>query len=124
MASLVEGSDFLVVLADHDEYILEAHGDASAFEFGKLSDFIVEACWPEALIGTNGVGTPLVTGKPIQVLGPQHWSLATHNATCSGAPIRDPLGQIIGCLNMTGCYKNAHQHTLGMVVAAVSFIEM
>ncbi len=123
LARLVKGSDFIVVLADQDGYILEAHGDASAFEFGKLSNLIVEACWAEKLLGTNGVGTPLVTGEPIQVLGPQHWSLAAHNATCSGAPIRDPLGQIIGCLNMTGDYRKAHPHTLGMVVAGVGAIE-
>ena len=123
LAWLVKGSDFIVVLADQDGYILEAHGDGSAFEFGKLSNLIVEACWAEKLLGTNGVGTPLVTGEPIQVLGPQHWSLAAHNATCSGAPIRDPLGQIIGCLNMTGDYRKAHPHTLGMVVAAVDAIQ-
>lgn len=123
LASLVKGSDFLVVFADQDGYILEAHGEESAFEFGKLSNLIVEACWAEELLGTNGVGTPLVTGKPIQVIGPQHWSLAAHNATCSGAPIRDPLGNIIGCLNVTGDYRKAHPHTLGMVVSAVSSIE-
>jgi transcriptional regulator of acetoin/glycerol metabolism len=123
IAKLVEGSDFLVVLADQDGYILEAHGDDAAFEFGKLSNFTVEACWAEELLGTNGVGTPLVTGEPIQVVGPQHWSLAAHNATCSGAPIRDPLGQIIGCLNMTGNYRNAHPHTLGMVISSASSIQ-
>ena len=123
MAKLVKGSEFLVVLADQDGYILEAHGDEAAFEFGKLSNFIVEACWAEELLGTNGVGTPLVTGEPIQVIGPQHWSLAAQNATCSGAPIRDPLGQIIGCLNMTGSYRKAHPHTLGMVISTASSIE-
>jgi transcriptional regulator of acetoin/glycerol metabolism len=123
MAKLVAGSEFLVVLADQDGYILEAHGDEAAFEFGKLSNLTVEACWAEDLLGTNGVGTPLVTGEPIQIIGPQHWSLAAHNATCSGAPIRDPQGQIIGCLNMTGSYRKAHPHTLGMVISTASSIE-
>ena len=123
LSILVKGSDFIVVLADHDGYILEIYGDESAFEFGKLSNFMIEACWAERLLGTNGIGTPLVTGEPVQVLGPQHWSLAAHNATCSGAPIRDHLGQIIGCLNMTGDYRKAHKHTLGMVVAGADAIE-
>jgi transcriptional regulator of acetoin/glycerol metabolism len=123
LSDLVKGTDFIVVLADLDGYILEAYGDDSAFEFGKLSNFVVEACWAEALLGTNGVGTPLVTGEPIQVIGPQHWSLAAHNATCSGAPIHDPLGQIIGCLNMTGDCRKAHPHTLGMVVSAAISIQ-
>ena len=123
MAKLVEGTNFLIVLADQDGYILEAHGEDAAFEFGKLSNFTVEACWAEELLGTNGVGTPLVTVEPIQVIGPEHWSLAAHNATCSGAPIRDPLGQIIGCLNMTGDYRHAHPHTLGMVISSVSSIQ-
>ncbi|GAB6171661.1 sigma-54-dependent Fis family transcriptional regulator [Paradesulfitobacterium aromaticivorans] len=123
LAYLVKGSDFMVVFADKDGYILEAQGDASAFEFGKLSNFTVEACWAEELLGTNGVGTPLVTGQPVQIIGPQHWSLSAHNATCSGAPIRDDLGRVIGCLNMTGDYRKAHPHTLGMVVAAANAIE-
>lgn len=123
MSKLLEGSDFLIVLADQDGYILEAYGEDAAFEFGKLSNFTVEACWAEELLGTNGVGTPLVTGEPIQIIGPQHWSLGAHNATCSGAPIRDPHGQVIGCLNMTGGYQKAHPHTLGMVISAVSSIQ-
>lgn len=123
MAWMVKGSDFLIALADQDGYILEVQGDKNALEFGKVSNLIVEACFSEDLLGTNGLGTPLITGKPLQVFGPQHWSVFAHNATCAGAPIHDSLGNIIGCLNMTGSFTNAHQHTLGMVVAAVSSIE-
>jgi len=123
IAWMVKGSGFLITIADQDGYVLEVQGDKSAIEFGKWSNLIVETCYSEDLLGTNGLGTPLVTGKPIQVVGPQHWSVFAHESTCAGAPIHDSAGKIIGCLNMTGTYSNFQQHTIGMVVAAVSYIE-
>jgi transcriptional regulator of acetoin/glycerol metabolism len=123
MAWMVKGSDYLIFIADQDGVILEVHGDELGLEFGKLSNHVVEACYDEKLLGTNAVGTALVTGKPIQVLGPHHWSIFCHKCNSTGAPIHDSSGDIIGCLNMVGSYTNAHQHTLGMVAAAVSAIE-
>ena len=55
--------------------------------------------------------------------GPEHYCVAHHFLTCSAAPIFDPDGRMIGVLDLTGNYRVANAHTLGMVVAAVNAIE-
>jgi PAS domain S-box-containing protein len=77
----------------------------------------------EENIGTNAMGTALVEGCHVQVSGEEHFIKEYHRWTCSGAPIRDPDGKIIGALDLTGNIKNVNNHTLGMVVAAVNAIE-
>jgi len=49
--------------------------------------------------------------------GIQHFCLCSHKSTCSGAPIRDPEGNIIGAIDLTGDFFNVNSHTLGMAVA-------
>lgn len=118
----VRGSGFVVVLGDVDGVLLRLKGDPEAEEFGRLSNLVEGSNWSEVLMGTNGVGTPLATQKPIQVYGPEHYCLCAHNATCSGAPIFDSLGHVVGVLDMTGRNEEVHLHTLGMVVAAADAI--
>jgi len=73
--------------------------------------------------GTNGIGTALSTGEPIQIFGPEHYNVYHHNWTCSSSPIREPSGNIIGAVNMSGNYRLLHKHTLGMVVGISNAIE-
>jgi sigma-54 dependent transcriptional regulator, acetoin dehydrogenase operon transcriptional activator AcoR len=42
---------------------------------------------------------------------------------CSASPIFDLDGKLLGVLDMSGDYRVANPHTLGMVVAAVNAIE-
>ena len=77
----------------------------------------------ESSIGTNAMGTAIAEKIPVQISGREHFVTAYHRWTCSGAPIRDPKGRIIGSLDLTGYSENVHSHTLGMVVAAVDAIE-
>jgi transcriptional regulator of acetoin/glycerol metabolism len=77
----------------------------------------------EKYIGTNGMGTALYEGKPLQVSGNEHYIEVFHNWTCSGAPIRDHEGKITGCLDLTGDKELVNSHTLGMVAAAANAIE-
>lgn len=120
--SFVKGSGFLVALADSEGYLLKIVGDSWAKDFAKLSNFMEGSNWSEKVMGTNGVGTPLVTGEPIQVYGAEHYCLCAHNATCSGAPLFSPEGLAMGVLDMTGKSDEVHPHTLGMVIAAADAI--
>jgi PAS domain S-box-containing protein len=77
----------------------------------------------ETIVGTNSIGVTLFTGKPVQIIGPEHYNVYPRYWTCSSAPIRDPSGNIIGVLNMSGKYHLLHKHTLGMVVGIANAIE-
>jgi sigma-54 dependent transcriptional regulator, acetoin dehydrogenase operon transcriptional activator AcoR len=119
----VRGSGFVVALFDDQGYMLEVLGDADVLERVKKGNFIQGACWSEEEAGTNGCGTVLKMDRPVQVFATEHYCINSHKWTCSGAPIHDPEGDLIGVIDMTGPYLNANPHTLGMVAAAAYAIE-
>jgi len=119
----VRGSGFFSMLTDEEGCILSVMGDASILERAFALRMVPGAFMDEASIGTNAMGTALAEGRPVQVSGKEHYIEAYHRWTCSGAPIRDAEGRLIGALDLTGDIADVHQHTLGMVVAAVQAIE-
>lgn len=120
----VQGSGFMVVLADREGYLLDTCGDVEILEQATNQvRFVNGANWSEQAVGTNAIGTSLFLEKPIQISGAEHFCITHHNWTCSAAPIRDTDGNVIGCLNMSGPRHLVHSHTLGMIVAAVEAIE-
>jgi len=120
---LVYGSGFIVVLANPDGYILKIVGDENIVLSVQRGNFIPGACWSEKEAGTNGLGTVIRTGTSMQIFACEHYCRVAHRWTCSGSPIFDPAGKLVGVIDMTGPYDKAHPHTLGMVVAAARAIE-
>jgi PAS domain S-box-containing protein len=85
-------------LVDADGIVLHTTGDADAVaSFGLAPGFD----WSEPAMGTNGAGTALVAKQPVAIVGCDHWSAAWHNATCLGAPIVAPDGQVIGAIDLS-----------------------
>ena len=119
----VRGSGFVVALFDEHGYLLEVIGDADVVERIRKGNFVPGACWSEEEAGTNGCGTVLKMDRPVQVFATEHYCVNSHKWTCSGAPIHDPDGDLIGVIDMTGPYLNANPHTLGMAAAAAYAIE-
>lgn len=125
MASLyqfVAGSGFIVVLSDENGFLLEVVGDDNTLQNAYKLNLIKGASWAEKDVGTNGIGTALAIGKPIQVSGAEHYCRRIHVWTCSAAPIWDDNNRVIGALQISGPSWKTHLHTLGMVVAAVEAI--
>ena len=118
----VAGSGFMVMISDEHGRIMEVTGDENALRRGALVNVVPGSSWAENDVGTNGIGTALVTGRPVQISGREHYCETFHTWTCSAAPIRDSSRQIIGALQMSGPSSKTHLHTLGMVVAAVEAI--
>ncbi|MCR4418671.1 MAG: sigma-54-dependent Fis family transcriptional regulator [Clostridia bacterium] len=118
---LVTGSGFVVVLLDREACILELMGDEEILNRDYY--FRVGEFWDEESKGTNAMGLAKVEQKHVQVYATEHYCRANHWLTCSAAPIRNEDGEMIGILDVSGDYRRAHAHTLGMVVAAVQAIE-
>lgn len=117
----VARSMFVVGLVDTEGYMIKVVGDPHS-QIGSYAELKEGRNLSEAVLGTNGYGTPLVTGQPIQIHGAEHYCLRAHYATCSGSPVRGPEDNIIGVLVMSGKKELTHLHTLGMVVAAANAI--
>lgn len=121
--NVVQGSSFFAILTDEEGCILSVIGDevilSEAFDFKMVPGAYMD----EKSIGTNAMGTCLVEKKPVQISGHEHYVKVYQKWTCSAAPIRNAIGEIVGTLDLTGYSDNVHSHTLGMVVAATNAIE-
>ncbi|WP_371362540.1 Acetoin dehydrogenase operon transcriptional activator AcoR [Sporomusa rhizae] len=125
MANIYEffrNSGFIVVLADANGYVMECFGDREALTSARKLHFVRGASWQECDVGTNAISVGLVTGKPVQVSGAEHFCLRHHWWTCSAAPIFGVDGEIIAFLDLSGPAQAAYSHTLGMVAAAANAI--
>lgn len=119
--SIIEGSRSIIILSDEKGIILTSVGDAEALEGNLAYECGVE--YSEKTVGTNGVGTALYLDAPVQIWAEEHYARRNHGLSCSAAPIHNPAGRTIGCLNLSCLWDQVHTHTLGMVKAAASSIE-
>jgi sigma-54 dependent transcriptional regulator, acetoin dehydrogenase operon transcriptional activator AcoR len=121
--NFVQGSGFQVVLTDEEGYLLEVLGDNEIVSRTKQVLLCPGGNWSEPAKGTNAIGTAIVEKRPVQIYAWEHYCEPHHFLTCSAAPIFDPDGELIGILDISGDYRVANPHTLGMVVAAVNAVE-
>lgn len=122
--SFVKGSNFIIALTDEHGYVIDLVGqDAMIQARAKKSGLTIGCNRSEKYAGTNGIGTCLYTGQPIQIWGYEHYIQPHHHYVCSAAPIKNQHGTIIGCLDVVGPMEAISMHTLGMVCAAVDGIE-
>lgn len=121
--NFVKGSGFQVVLTDEQGYLLEVLGDKDIINRTRQVLLCPGGNWSEAQKGTNAIGTAMVEKKPVQIYAWEHYCKSNHFLTCSASPIFNPEGEVIGILDISGDYRVANAHTLGMVVAAVNAIE-
>ncbi|RZZ88429.1 sigma-54-dependent Fis family transcriptional regulator [Pseudoxanthomonas winnipegensis] len=113
----------IVILTDEDGWILDAEGSASFLDRAGRVALMPGACWNEAQVGTNAIGTAIVEGRPVVVHGGEHY-LAPHGIlSCSATPIFDPYGTRIGVLDISGDARVSHMHALGLARMAVASIE-
>ncbi|MBF8982873.1 sigma 54-interacting transcriptional regulator [Lutibacter sp. B2] len=120
---IVENSGLIVRLIDKEGYVIECIGKKELVEKYRELNLDKGSNVKENVIGTNAIGIALIDGKPIQVVGAEHYCEKYHNWTSSACPITDEDNRIIGVLSMTGPSEDAHLHTLGMVIAASEAIE-
>lgn len=88
----------VVYLADSDGIILWSIGNRQQLgTLGLLPGFD----WSESRMGTNGAGTAIRANQPVAVVGPEHYSAAFHDCTCTAAPLHDPEGRVIGAVDIS-----------------------
>ena len=114
----------VMALTDADGTVLWVEGDERTLEQGKEIGLVPGGRFDEAVIGTNGIGTAIAVGAPVQIRAYEHFCGPVKMWTCSGAPIRDPAdGQILGVLDISGVEAN-HSHCLALAAAEAHRIEL
>lgn len=98
----LDGLNNIVVLCDHDGFILEAMGDPPFMSKAQQVHLSPGANWCEEVKGTNAIGTVLVEKIPLKVMGWEHYVQENHFLNCWAAPIRDSRGEVAGVLDISG----------------------
>lgn len=66
-AHLLAKSGSIMLLTDAAGIVLESSGDARTLDAAQDIHLTHGGNWNESVVGTNGIGTALATGRPIQV---------------------------------------------------------
>lgn len=103
----------LIILTDADGVVLHT---------GGVGVTPVGSILTESVHGTNGVGTCLAVGKPVYIMGPEHYVKSLHLSHCSGSPIFDSNNNIIGVMSLAVKRSGSHYHSLGMLQATTETI--
>lgn len=119
----VQGSGFIITLADKDGYVLEVSGDEEILSMAKANNYLPGCRRTEDEVGTNAIGLCLYLRRPVQVTGFEHYNVNHHPWTCSSSPILSSEKELIGAITLSGKSVGIHKHTLGMVVSAAKAIE-
>lgn len=122
LAEAITDSGFRVDLADKDLFILAQYGkDDMLREAAKFGSGVGTNCC-ESNRGTSAINLAKNLGRPVQLVGPEHYNINLWYWTCSAVPIfcRENL---CGVINFAGHFSLFHKHTFGMAIAVAKLIE-
>ncbi|WP_246281529.1 GAF domain-containing protein [Fodinicola acaciae] len=118
LTSVADDTATIMVVVDADGRLLWREGSARVRITADDLGFVEGACWSEETVGTNAIGTALVTKRPLQVYSAEHFVRTHHTWTCSAAPIHDPRdGRLLGIVDLSGPARTVHPSTLALVDA-------
>ncbi|MET0197918.1 diguanylate cyclase [Rhodococcus sp. RS1C4] len=124
LESVVQDGDNILVVADRHGRVLWRSGSTSVLDRADGLGFVEGASWAEDSVGTNAIGTALVSRRAVQIFSAEHYVRSHHPWTCAGAPIKDPrTGHVIGAVDVSGPANTVHPTTLALVDAIARLAE-
>ena len=86
LESLVAEGENILVVADAQGRVLWRSGSPAVLVNADRLGFVEGAHWGEGTVGTNAIGTALVSQRAVQVFSAEHFLRSHHPWTCAGAP--------------------------------------
>ncbi|GGW20187.1 hypothetical protein GCM10018980_44870 [Streptomyces capoamus] len=124
LLSVADAAQHIMVVADADGRVLWREGSAAVLRKADGLGFELGADWREDVVGTNGVGTPAVVRRPVQVFAAEHFVRSHASWTCTGAPVTDPRdGRLLGVVDISGPLETMHPATLAWVDSVAKLAE-
>jgi GAF domain len=124
LESLVAEGDNILVIADAQGRVLWRSGSRAVLGQADRLGFVEGAHWGEHAVGTNAIGTALMSNSAVQVFSAEHYARSHHPWTCAGAPIKDPrTGHVIGVVDVSGPATTVHPTTVALVDAVARLAE-
>lgn len=127
MEQLVEqvaGIGVCVALTDDRARLLvRLDTDAVIARSADVNAFAAGFGYAEGAVGTNGVGTVLESGRPVHIVGAEHFVEQLHDYACAGAPVHDPAtGRIEAVLDLSCRAEHSSPLLLSLVRSAAARI--
>ncbi len=123
----ISGSGYALLLTDASGIILCEKVDPNLKQMFRSSGLIVGADWSEEREGTNGIGTCINEERPVTIYRSEHFRARHIGLSCSGAPIRDPGGDLLAVLDAssvdTHSGRASQSHTMALVNISAHLIE-
>ncbi|MBY8878474.1 GAF domain-containing protein [Streptomyces sp. PLK6-54] len=124
LVSVADAAWHIMVVTDADGRLLWRDGSLAVRKSADRLGFAEGASWAEDVVGTNAIGTALVTRAPLQVHSAEHFVRTHHGWTCAAAPLHDPRdGRLLGVVDVSGPAATLHPATLSLVAAVTRVAE-
>lgn len=112
--NILSNSACIIVLADRQGHVLNTWGQ-NRFGRGEYHGLVEGNQWTEQGVGTNAIGTAIISGRAIQVGRDEHYLRANRYMVGSASPIYDTGNELLGVLDISSDAYLPQDHTLGMV---------
>jgi sigma-54 dependent transcriptional regulator, acetoin dehydrogenase operon transcriptional activator AcoR len=122
----IAGSGYAVILADADATILSTITDPTLKREFRNAGLWHGALWDEPHEGTNGLGTCVAEHRAVTIHRDEHFMGYNLNMSCSGTPILDAHGGLLGVLDASSVNCNdtrvIQRHTMALVSMSANLI--
>ncbi|MGW1108899.1 GAF domain-containing protein [Streptomyces sp. NPDC002540] len=124
LVSLADAAQQIVVITDVEGRVLWRQGNTGVLRRADDICLAEGAAWAEASMGTNAIGTALVSRTPVQVHSSEHFVRSLHSWTCAASPVRDPRdNRLIGIVDLSGPASTFHPASLALVGSVARLAE-
>jgi len=119
MLSMLSEESVQMWIADKDRVILLDFGKQDT----KVDKDVKGTSNAEEHIGTNSIDLCISLGKPVSVVGAQHYCQEYHKRAYYAAPIRRRKNEIIGAIGLGVLCEEMNNYMLAMIAVAARTIE-
>lgn len=123
MDQAIKDSGMMALLVDPEGYVLSLTGNEKTLMDARRINFVEGVRWTENEVGTNAIGTALQTKEAVIINGAEHYSVASHQWSCSATPIFNENGNLIGVIDVSCPVEFSHPFMIGMVTSIAYAIE-
>ncbi|MGO3886527.1 MAG: GAF domain-containing protein [Mycetocola sp.] len=115
LGALTEDEVLVFVLADETGRVVHRESAGTLTSKADQLGFGVGAAWGERQVGTNAIGTALVSRQAVHIHATEHFLSNQHDWSCAGVPIWDPRSAgLLGVVDVSVPAQQSHPATLSL----------
>jgi AraC-like DNA-binding protein/PAS domain-containing protein len=117
--AIVRPQSYVVLLCNSEGVAIHHRGDESKDDEFKQWGIWLGGVWSEQVEGTNGIGTCISDRRPVLVHCSEHFRSRHTRLSCAGAPIFDPLGNLLAVLDVSKVHQQSDDQPFALLLQTV-----